>query len=118
MSKSAGDHPITIETEPRRVTVEAGGRTIIEANVVLVLKEAGYKPVFYFARDAAAMPLLEKSDHVTHCPYKGDATHYHVRTPDGLIENAVWSYENPKDGVSDIKDHLAVYPSKLDMTEH
>lgn len=118
MTKTDGGHPISIETESRRITVEAGWRTIIEANVVQTLKEKGYKPVHYFARDAAVMPLLEKSGHVTHCPYKGDATHYHVRTPDGLIENALWSYEDPKDGVLEIKDHLAVYPDKLDMTEH
>ena len=32
----------------------------------------------------------------------------------GGAENAVWSYEQPYDEVSVIKDHLAFYPDKVD----
>ena len=37
------------------------------------------------------MDLFERSDKVTHCPYKGDATYFHVAG----VDDAAWSYEKP-----------------------
>lgn len=118
MKKPGPDHDITIETAATGVTVTAGDEVIADAHIVLVLKETGYKPVYYIPRDTAVMALLERSNHVTHCPYKGDATHYHVKTKNGRIEDALWSYEDPYEAVEKIRGHLAVYPAKLTIEEH
>ena len=32
-------------------------------------------------------------------------------------QNAVWSYQSPKDSVSEIKDYLAFYADQLDSFE-
>jgi len=116
MPAAGDDHPISIRAVDRRMQVEAAGRTIIDAQIVLELREEGYKPVCYAPRDNASMSLLERSDHTTFCPYKGEATYYHVKTPDGRIENAVWSYEDPYPGVAAIRGHLAVFPDKVSLT--
>ena len=42
-------------------------------------------------------------------PHKGDANYYSVVTKSQTLENAVWTYETPKEGVARIKDHLAFY---------
>ena len=63
------------------------------------------------------MDLLERTQHQTHCPYKGDASYFTV-TAGGLVrENAVWSYENPFPAVAEIREHLAFYPNKVDAIE-
>jgi uncharacterized protein (DUF427 family) len=63
------------------------------------------------------MRLLKRSDHSTHCPYKGDASYFHIATPDATSENAVWTYEAPFEAVSAIKDYVAFYPSIVEMEE-
>ena len=68
------DHPITITPNPRRVRVTAGDIVIAETSKALTLKEARYPAVQYVPRQDANMALLERTDRVTHCPYKGDAS--------------------------------------------
>ena len=109
------DHPITISKEPGRVQVLFEGHGIAASDDVLVLREADYPPVRYFPRSDVAMAFLRKSDKVTHCPYKGDATYYTVMRDRQIIENAVWSYEAPYPAMSQIAGRLAFYPEHFDF---
>ena len=114
---SAGtkDHPITIEPIEGRVRVVWRGRTIGETAQALELREAGYKPVAYIPRDAVDMRLLERTERVTHCPYKGDANYYSIRSDDARDDNAVWTYERPKGDVGEIAGYLAFYPNHVEV---
>jgi uncharacterized protein (DUF427 family) len=102
------DH-IKIRTTPEIWSVRAGGSVLGETKAALELAEGSYPPVIYFPRGDIAMALLEKTEKTTHCPHKGDASYYSIVTSNGTFEDAVWSYENPKDGMEAIKDHLAFY---------
>ncbi|MEM6340914.1 MAG: DUF427 domain-containing protein, partial [Pseudomonadota bacterium] len=42
-------------------------------------------------------------------PHKGDASYFSVVTKSQTLQNAVWSYEEPKEGVAKIKDYVAFY---------
>ena len=109
------DHPITVEPKETPVRVELAGALVLETRSYMELHEATYPPVAYLPREQVDMSALERSDHTTWCPYKGEAAYYHIRTADGgLIENAVWTYETPFPAVAAIKDALAVYPNKVD----
>lgn len=111
------DHPITIETNPKRVIVRLGGRVIADSREALVLREASYAPVYYLPRRDADMSLLERSDHTTHCPYKGDASYFSIPLGGERSRDAVWSYEQPHAAVREIKEHLAFYPDWVDGIE-
>jgi uncharacterized protein (DUF427 family) len=63
------------------------------------------------------MARLEPSTHTTHCPYKGDASYFHLKTEDGIVENAVWTYEEPFPAVAAIKGYLSFYTSRVDRIE-
>ena len=89
--------------------VRAGGAVLGESDSALSLIERDYPTVVYFPRDDIAMDFLDVSDKVTTCPHKGDATHYSIVTKSTVLKDATWSYEAPKDGVSDIAGHLAFY---------
>lgn len=108
------DHPITITKNPKRVVVTAGGKRIADTKDALTLKEANYPAVQYIPRSDADMALLERTDHSTHCPYKGDASYFSIPGAGPKGVNAVWSYENPHAAVAGIKDHLAFYPDRVD----
>ena len=108
------DHPITISQTLGRVVVTAGGRTIADTHRALTLKEASYPAVQYIPREDADQTLLERTDHSTHCPYKGDAAYYSIPIAGDRARNAIWSYESPYPAVADIKDHFAFYPDRVD----
>lgn len=108
------DHPITIEPLGKKVSVTLAGKTIATSSRALLLKEASYPGVVYIPREDADMTLLERTDHSTHCPYKGDASYYSIPVGGARSKNAVWTYETPHAAVSAIKDHLAFYPDRVD----
>ncbi|GLT10634.1 DUF427 domain-containing protein [Sulfitobacter sp. PR48] len=91
-------------------SVRAGGAVLGESSNALELAEGDYPPVIYFPRGDIAMAFLDRTDHTSHCPHKGDAVYYSVVTKSRTLENAVWSYEAPKEAMARIKDHLAFYP--------
>lgn len=107
------DHPITITPTSGRVVVKAGGRVVADTRRALTLREASYPPVQYIPRADADMSLLTRTDHSTHCPYKGDASYYSLPG----APNAVWSYESPHPAMAAIRDHLAFYPTRVDSIE-
>jgi len=111
------DHPITVSLNPSRVTVAVGDRTLVDTTRAQVLQESSYPAVQYVPREDADMSLLEPTDTHTYCPYKGEASYFSIRTDDGLLEDAVWSYETPYDAVPEIAGHLAFYPDKVRITE-
>lgn len=112
------DHPITIEAKQAPVSVRLAGERVLSAPAYLELREATYPAVAYMPRETLDMTRLERSDHTTWCPYKGEAGYYHLRAADGtLIENAVWTYETPFPAVAKIKNALAVYQNKVDAIE-
>ncbi len=109
------DHPITIAPIPERVRVVWRGRTIGDTNRALELREAGYKPVAYIPREDVRMDLLERTDRVTTCPYKGQANYFSIREGEARDDNAVWTYERPKAEVGEIASHLAFYPNRVEV---
>lgn len=112
------DHPITVERNPARIVVSLAGRKIADTRDALTLREASYPPVQYIPRKDVDMTLLERTEHNTYCPYKGDCAYYSIPLGGARSVNAVWTYEAPYAAVAAIKDHLAFYPDRVDaMTE-
>lgn len=111
------DHPITIEPTPGRVVVSVAGRVIADTGNALTLREASYPAVQYIPRDDVDMSLLERTDHASYCPYKGDSAYYSIPIGGARSANAVWGYEAPYPAVAAIRGHLAFYPDRVDAIE-
>ena len=111
------DHPITITQNPRRVRVTAGDIVIADTTKALTLKEARYPAVQYVPREDTNMALLERTDRLTHCPYKGDASYYSIKADGKTLDNAIWTYETPFPAMAEISGHLAFYPDKVKIEE-
>lgn len=111
------DHPITVDRNPARVVVTLAGTKIADTTDALTLRESTYPAVQYVPREDVDMSLLERTDNATYCPYKGDASYYTIKNGENTLDNAVWTYEQPYDAVSGIKDHLAFYADRVEITE-
>ena len=111
------DHPITIERNPARIVVSVAGRIVADTREALMVREAAYPAVQYIPRKDVDMALLQRTDHSTYCPYKGDCAYFSIPLGDERSTNAVWTYEAPYAPVVSIKDHLAFYPDRVDAIE-
>ena len=117
MSAPGHPHAITIEKNPNRIKVAFHGTVIADTTQALILKEGPLPPATYIPRQDVQMSYLQRTDHSTHCPFKGNASYFSVQVDDQMADNAVWTYETPIDAVAQIKDCLSFYVEKLDVIE-
>ena len=102
-----------IVTRPagRRVRVTLNGEVLADSREAIEMREGTYAPVYYLPREDVRMARFERSNHATHCPFKGEATHYSLA---GGAQNIAWSYEQPYDEMQDIRGRIAFYPKRVD----
>ena len=110
-------HPIAIRPTGSRVTVRVGGAVVAKTDSALSLAEASYPVVQYIPLADVDQSLLERTTTQSYCPYKGDASYYSVKTPDGTTEaDVIWTYEHPYPSVAEIAGHVAFYPDRSEIT--
>lgn len=63
----------------------------------------------YFPPESINKEYFKESSHSTVCPWKGDASYYHIKVDGETNENAAWYYPAPKDAARQIKDHVAFW---------
>jgi uncharacterized protein (DUF427 family) len=106
--KHPGYH-VTIEPCTHDIAVVVNGKEVGRTNKALVLKEQDYPDVYYFPIDVFPAGTIEKSDHSSYCPFKGDASYFHFTFDGKTNDNAIWSYQNPFDEALPIKDLVSIY---------
>lgn len=100
----------------RHVTVRLGGEVVASSDRPVLLFETSLPPRVYLPAEDVRDDLLESSDTVTHCPYKGTTSRYHsIRVGDVRAEDAIWVYDDPGDEVRTIAGMLAFYDEKVDI---
>jgi uncharacterized protein (DUF427 family) len=99
----------------RRVRVEVEGETIAVTNRPVLLFETGLPTRYYIPKLDVRMDLLESSDTVTHCPYKGDASYWNLRLGDKTFKDFVWAYRRPIPEIPKIENLLCFYNEKVDL---
>ena len=115
--RTATEVGITVEPNPHRVVVTLDGRVIADTRRALVMRAPDTPPVQYIPREDVDMARLTRTALVTHCPYKGDCVYWSIDSGRRTVDNAVWSYETPRDEVAPIREHLAFYADRVDAIE-
>ena len=80
--------------------------TVIAESDATVIVEGNH----YFPADSVAWYHFTKTEHSTGCPWKGTASYFSITVGDQTAENAAWTYAEPKEAASEIRDHVAFYP--------
>ncbi|TMH64979.1 MAG: DUF427 domain-containing protein, partial [Betaproteobacteria bacterium] len=110
--KQYPNHRISAKPANVRVQVTHKGEVIADTRDAIALHEThvGHvvaPVVYYIPRKDVKMERLARTEHHTHCPFKGQAAYYSLKNG---AENAVWTYEQPYDEMLAIKELLAFYP--------
>jgi uncharacterized protein (DUF427 family) len=106
---------VDILASSRDVRVEVDGVTVAQSASPRLLFETGLPVRFYLPKPHVRLDLLELSETVTHCPYKGQAESWSVRIGEHLHENLAWSYPAPLPESQKIAGMIAFYDEKVDL---
>ncbi|TVY33574.1 Non-structural maintenance of chromosomes element-like protein [Lachnellula occidentalis] len=99
-----------------KATAVASGRTIAETDEYEIVEGN-----IYFPPSSVNQSYLSKTDHSTHCPWKGDAAYYSINLDKTELKNAAWYYPEPKEKAKNIKDYVAFslfFQSLHDATQY
>jgi uncharacterized protein (DUF427 family) len=107
-------HKLLLTDFPRRVRATFGGEVVLDTSAGRLLHESNLLPVLYVPETDMDERLLEPTDHSTHCPFKGNASYWTVRSGDRVAENAVWAYVEPLDEADWLRGLRAVYFDRMD----
>src|SRR5262249_48122549 len=109
MNQTNTDLP-TIERDPRRIRVMFEGQEVADSGDALVVREPGRSPVHYFPRKDVEMAILGQTARRTLPPTKGVATYFTIFRNAFVVENAIWSFENPPTPYEAIAGRIAFQP--------
>jgi uncharacterized protein (DUF427 family) len=96
-----------VEPCPRWVRVRFGGRFVADSRRVMLLREPGRVPVYYFPREDVALDCLVPSGPAPHGEDHGGPVHWTVAVGDRAAENAAWSYPCPAGDGPALEGHVA-----------
>ena len=113
-------HRVDAVPTSRHVTVRVDGHTIAESQRAVLVFETGLPVRTYLPAEDVDDAVLEHSDTVTTCPYKGTTESYHsVRVGERRLADAVWVYASPDPAVAAIAGLLAFDDAQVEVVhEH
>ena len=103
-------HRIDTRASSSRVQLSVGGVVLAESLRPVALFDTGLPVRWYMPLEDVVAPL-RRSDTVTHCPYKGDASYWNVGDEDDLV----WCYEDPMPGALPIKGLACFFNERVDL---
>ncbi len=108
------DYRVDLEANPEHVRVKLAGEVLADSRRTLIVRETKHEPVVYFPKEDVRFDRLERTDHESFCPFKGEACYWTIRVAGRVEENAVWGYETPFDEVSGLAGFVAFFPDRVE----
>ena len=106
--------PPRVEPSGELVVVRLAGQVVAETRSALRVLETSHPPVYYLPADAFAAGALQPAPGSSWCEYKGAASYVDVVAGDRRAAQAGWTYPTPSPGFEGLRDHVAVYPGRVD----
>lgn len=113
--ESVWDYPRPPRLEPssKHIQVIFNDVMIADSNRAQRVLETSHPPVYYIPPDDIQLQYFTRTARSSFCEWKGQAAYYTITVGEQIAENAAWFYPSPTDRFIDIKDFVAVYPSRM-----
>lgn len=108
-------HRIDVRRSSRRIRIEYRGTVLAESDHPHLLFEGTFPMPRYYLPRADVRVDLEPGSLRTTCAYKGHATHYTAIVGEERLANIAWSYPDPLDDATAVKDLICFYQERLDV---
>jgi uncharacterized protein (DUF427 family)/acyl-CoA thioesterase len=107
------DYVIDLVPLPFTARVWAGDLLLAESRSALRLEETRHVDRLYLPEADVNWEHFEESVAHTICPFKGEASYWHLTAGDQPEKNIVWTYRDPFDEVAGIRGYVAFYQERL-----
>ncbi len=107
-------HRIDILQSTRHVLVVVGGETIAESYNPVLLFETGLPTRYYLPKLDVRMDLLQPSDTVTGCAYKGKSQYYSAKIGNKTTPDIAWYYTYPTSDTAKIAGKICFFNERVD----
>lgn len=108
-------HRVDVRSSSRHVLVRHAGVVVAESGRPKLLFETGLPVRYYLPFADVRIDLLELSDTISECPYKGDGQHWNLAGASDVVADAAWSLPHPLAEASLALEHISFYPDKLEV---
>jgi uncharacterized protein (DUF427 family) len=102
------------EPSPRWVRVRFAGETVADSRRVMLLREPGHLPIYYFPRADVRADCLVPTGHPAPCPEAPATVCWTVRVGDRTAAHAAWAHPDPPLHRRALRDHVAFEWAKMD----
>lgn len=100
----------------RQVELRLGDVTVAASERPLLLFETGLPVRYYLPKLDVRMQLLQATDTVTACPYKGVTSRYWTVAAGGeMLADGAWCYEQPRAEAMAIAGRICFYAEKMSL---
>jgi uncharacterized protein (DUF427 family) len=99
----------------RRVQVVVDGVTVADTRKPTLLFETGLPTRYYIPLPDVRVDLLEESESVTRCPYKGMASYWSLKVGEQRYEDLAWYYPTPLPESIRIAGLVCFYNDRVDL---
>ncbi|MEO5834440.1 MAG: DUF427 domain-containing protein [Nakamurella sp.] len=108
-------HRIDIRHSSQQVRLEYNGAIVAESEHTRLLFECNFPIPRYYLPLADVRVNLSPGTLSTTCAYKGRATHYTAWCDGQQLLDVAWSYPEPLDDATGVKNLLCFYQERLDL---
>jgi uncharacterized protein (DUF427 family) len=109
-------HRVDALPSDRHVVIEVAGEVVAESRAPHAVFETYLPTRWYLPMEDVRRGMLEPSDLVTSCPYKGTAGYWSVRAGGELHEDLAWSYPHPIVEQPRLAGLVAFFDERVDVT--
>lgn len=108
-------HRIDVLATSRPIRVSLDGHVLAESTRARALYETSLPIRYYLLPEDVRTELLEPSDTLTQCAYKGEARHWSARIGDRVVPDVAWTYDDPTREVEPIRGRICFYNERVDL---
>ena len=108
-------HRVDCHPTDRRLRVTVAGTLLVDTAETVAVFETSLPPRLYVDPALVLTDVLRRSDTVSYCNYKGDATYWSAVVDDDVHEDVAWSYEDTPPESWPIRGHLSFDATRVDV---
>ena len=114
--ESVWDYPRPPRVEPtdELVLITQGGEVVARSTRALRVLETSHPPTYYLPVADFTAGALRPGGGASWCEWKGRAAYYDIVGGGVVAAEAAWGYPDPVEDYSLLRDHVAVYPGRVE----
>ena len=108
---------VTVTPSADHARVVLNGEIIADSNRTVLVRQSDHDfDSRYFPPEDVRLDRFERSETVTFCRHRGEATYRSARFGALVIPDVAWVYEEPVPAIAGIADYVAFFDFKVDIT--